>query len=102
MKDIIRRNKGLIDKSDDAGQGVIESQSELVVMDLLNMAFVCIFDGNFEKAVGFFRQVQNYFPHNYLVANNLATCKVFLNHVLEAVRTLESMVKTSEGTPLNE
>ena len=61
---------------------------------MFNQGFTQVYDGDFKRAVTTFRQIQTYKPMNYVAANNLATCKVFLNHVAEAIITLENVVKT--------
>ena len=65
---------------------------ELVVTNLMNQAFICIYDGNNEEAINIFRQIQTYKPANIVAANNLATCKIFLNKVNESIKIIEDLI----------
>lgn len=65
-------------------------------MNLINQGFMSIFDGNYEQAVQMFRQILTFKPGNFIAANNLATCKIFMNQVSESIRALESVIKTGD------
>ena len=65
----------------------------LIVLNLINQGFVCIFDANYDEAIKYFRQVLTIKPANIVAANNLATCKIFLNKVGESIKTLEDLLK---------
>ena len=69
-----------------------ETQS-LIVTNLINQGFVCVFDANYDEAIKYFRQVQTIRPANIVAANNLATCKIFMNKVGESIKTLEDLLK---------
>ena len=68
----------------------------------MNQAYLCIFDANYDSAIQFFRQVNTIKPANIVAANNLATCKIFLNKVGESIKTLEGLIKSDPENKLNE
>ena len=50
----------------------------------------------------FFRQIQTYRPANLVAANNLATCKIFLNKVNESIKILEDLINKDKVSLINE
>lgn len=74
----------------------------LIVLNLINQGFVCIFDANYDEAIKYFRQVLTIKPANIVAANNLATCKIFLNKVGESIKTLEDLLKKDPQTKIND
>jgi len=75
---------------------------DLIVANLLNQAFLKVFEGEYEGAVLLFREVQTFRPANIVAANNLATCKIFLNKVGESIKTLEDLIKKDPLKNINE
>lgn len=75
---------------------------DLIVLNYINQGFVCVFDANYEEAIKFFRQVQTIKPANIVAANNLATCKIFLNKVGESIKTLEDLLKKDPSSKIND
>ena len=75
---------------------------DLTITNLLNQGFLKIFENQFEEAIKCFRQIQTHRPANIVAANNLATCKIFLNKVAESVKTLEDLVKKDPINNINE
>lgn len=63
---------------------------------------MCIFDANYDEAIKYFRQVQRIRPMNIVAANNLATCKIFMNKVGESIKTLEDLIKKDPKTKIND
>ena len=76
--------------------------NELAIVNLLNQGFLKIFEAQYEEAIKYFRQVQTFRPGNIVAANNLATCKIFLNKVGESIKTLEDLVKKDPLNNINE
>ena len=75
---------------------------DLQLISLLNQGFLRIFEGKYEDAIQYFRQVQTIKPANIVAANNLATCKIFLNKVGESIQLLEDLVKKEPLKNINE
>lgn len=78
------------------------SDNDLQLISLLNQGFLKIFEGKYEDAIQSFRQVQTIKPANIVAANNLATCKIFLNKVGESITLLEDLVKKDPLKNINE
>ena len=80
----------------------VKNNDDLTITNLLNQGFLKIFEANYEEAIKCFRQIQTHRPANIVAANNLATCKIFLNKVAESVKTLEDLVKKDPINNINE
>eukprot|EP00356_Strombidium_inclinatum_P011090 CAMPEP_0170497734 /NCGR_PEP_ID=MMETSP0208-20121228/25617_1 /TAXON_ID=197538 /ORGANISM="Strombidium inclinatum, Strain S3" /LENGTH=340 /DNA_ID=CAMNT_0010774647 /DNA_START=249 /DNA_END=1268 /DNA_ORIENTATION=+ len=91
----------LLNLSEDQ-QNLSEESEELMVMNLINKGLVHVFDGKFELAIEVFRQIQTFRPANIIAANNLATCKIFLNKTGEAISLFEDLIKKDPLKNINE
>ena len=78
------------------------ADSDLQLISLINQGFLKIFEGKYEDAIQLFRQVQTIKPANIVAANNLATCKIFLNKVGESITLLEDLIKKEPLKNINE
>lgn len=76
--------------------------ADLIIANLLNQGILKIFEEKYEDAILRFREVQTSRPANIVAANNLATCKIFLNKVGEAIQILEDLIKTDPVKNINE
>ena len=75
---------------------------DLIIANLMNQGCLKIFEEKYEDAILIFREVQTFRPANIVAANNLATCKIFLNKVGEAIKLLEDLVKKDPIKNINE
>ena len=56
-----------------------QEPEDLAILNLTNKSFVYVFEGKYEQAIEQLRNLQTYRPANIVAANNLTTCKIFLN-----------------------
>ena len=83
-------------------EAVSEGLRNLKITQLMNHAFLKVFEGQFESAIELFRDVLTIYPANIVASNNLAVCKVFLNKVGESIKTLEDLTRADPKKNINE
>ena len=94
----------LLDTPQEKRKSVATSKNsqDLMIWDLMNQGCLKVFEEKYEDAILTFRDIQTYRPANIVAANNLATCKIFLNKVGEAIKLLEDLVKKDPVKNINE
>jgi len=78
----------------------------LTIANLLNQGTLKVFDGMFDQAIPFFREVMTHKPANIVASNNLATCKIFMTNnqyrVGESIKLLEDLIHRDSLANINE
>ena len=78
------------------------SREDLIIANLLNQGFLRVFNGEYEKGFNYFRQIQTIKPGNIVAANNMSTCKIFLNKTNDSIKLLEDLMKKDQLNSIND